>query len=269
MDSNELKNKALFSRRRILDLGKLAGKNGAHFGSSLSITDLLVCLYGTILKKQKNNPNRDRFILSKGHGALGYFCVLEAFGYLNKEETNLFEKNGSNFFAHAHKELDHGIEYSGGSLGLGLPFAVGIALANKMKKIESQIFVLLGDGECDEGIIWESLMSINNFNLKNITVIVDKNDMQSDGDKLKIMNQDSLALKFKSFGFDATEIDGHSYDDILKALEHSSNSPKAIIAKTIKGKGVDFMESNGDWHHGILTEKLFNDAAASLKKNYG
>ena len=272
MEVKNLQDKALFVRKRIIELGKLVGNNGAHFGSSLSLTDLLVAIYGTVFENKlhlKNDPDRDRFILSKGHGALGYYCVLEAFGYLTNDQTNSFEQNGSDFFAHAHKELNNGIEYSGGSLGLGLPFATGIALANKVRKISSNIYVLVGDGECDEGIIWESLMSISNFNLSNITILVDKNKMQSDGEKVNIMNQKDLGKKFKSFGFDVTEIDGHNFKDILKALNKKSQQPKALIANTIKGKGVDFMESNSDWHHGILNEKLYDDAISSLDRNYG
>lgn len=272
MEVEDLKAKALFVRKRILELGKLVGNNGAHFGSSLSLTDILVGIYGTVFENKlhhKNDPHRDRFILSKGHGALGYFCVLEAFGYLTEKQTFTFEQNGSDFFAHAHKELNNGIEYSGGSLGLGVPFATGIALANRFKKIRSNIFVLVGDGECDEGIVWESAMSISNFNLSNVTIIVDKNKMQSDGEKVKIMNQQDLSKKFESFGFDVTEFDGHNFKAILKALNKTSKQPKALIANTIKGKGVNFMESNSDWHHGILNEKLYNEALASLEENYG
>ena len=142
MEVKDLKAKAFFVRKRILELGKLVGNNGAHFGSSLSLTDILVAIYGTVFENKlhhKNDLYRDRFILSKGHGALGYFCVLEAFGYLTENQTFTFEQNGSDFFAHAHKELNNGIEYSGGSLGLGVPFATGIALANRVKKIQSNI----------------------------------------------------------------------------------------------------------------------------------
>ena len=270
MEAHDLKDKALFVRRRILELGRLAGNNGAHFGSSLSLTDILVTIYKSYFdQNQKHSCERNRFILSKGHGALGYYCVLEAFNFLNKEQTDTFELNGSNFFAHSHKDTNNGIEYSGGSLGLGLPFAVGMALANRLKKVESKIFVLLGDGECDEGIVWESLMSVKNFNLNNITIVVDKNNMQSDGKKINIMNQEDLAMKFISFGFDVTQFDGHDLSAIQAALEVKSSSPKALIANTIKGKGVSFMESNPDWHHGILNEKLFNESLLSLEKNYG
>jgi transketolase len=194
---------------------------------------------------------------------------LENFGYLDKNHTSKFEQNGTNLFAHAHKNLSHGIEYSGGSLGLGLSFGVGIALANRMKDLDPKIIVLVGDGECDEGIVWESLMSISNFNLDNFLVIVDRNKMQSDGEKIQIMDQKDIALKFKSFGFDVCEIDGHDHQQIKEALNQNQTCPKAIIANTIKGKGIGFMESNSNWHHGYLNENLFNEALEDLEKGYG
>jgi len=268
MTLSKSKEVASFARRRILELGLECGRNGAHFGSSLSLIDILAVLYTSALKfskKTSNHPKRHRFILSKGHGALGYFSILEAVGFLNKNQTSMFEKNGSEFFAHAHKNLDNGIEYSGCRLGLGLTIAVGIAIANKLKKITSKVIVLIGDGECDEGIIWEAMMSAKNFSLDNLVIIVDRNGMQSDGEKKLIMNQFDLTAKFASFGFDAIEINGHDHEQILSAIIQPHQSPKAIIANTKKGYGIKFMENNGDWHHGILSEKLFNDALKDIE----
>lgn len=268
MDPRDSLKCANFSRNRVIEMGYACGKSGAHFGSSLSLIDILsvlyTCEYAPLIGDSKK-PERNRFILSKGHGALGYFAILESCGFLSKKQTDSFEVNGSNFFAHAHKDLNNGVEYSGGSLGLGLPFCVGISLANKKMKFNSKIFVLVGDGECDEGIIWESLMAASNYNLENLTVIVDRNMMQSDGNKELIMDQKDLPSKFKSFGFDTYDINGHNHSEIKKSILAEHNKPKAIIANTKKGYGISFMQDNPDWHHGVLSEKKYLEAINELK----
>ena len=261
--------KALFARRRIIELGYECGKNGAHFGSSLSLVDVLTSVYITHFKSRPESikmNNRTRFILSKGHGALGYFAILEAFGFLTSKQTSGFEKNGSNIFAHAHKDLNSGIEYSGGSLGLGVSFGVGVALANRIRKLESQVIVLAGDGECDEGVVWEALMSAANYKLDNFTIIVDRNQMQSDGDKMTIMDHNDICGKLASFGFCVHEVDGHNHSEIQDALSSDSSKPKAIVANTVKGHGISFMEANPDWHHGFLNEKQFTQALSELRE---
>lgn len=270
MDQIESYKKAAFARQRVIELGYACGKNGAHFGSSLSLIDLLTCLYATLFTAGKSgaySDERARFVLSKGHGALGYFSILEAFGFLSKEQTDLFEVNGSNFFAHAHKNISNGIEFSGGSLGLGVSFGVGIAIANKLKENNSEVLVLVGDGECDEGIVWEALMSAANYRLNNFTIIIDRNMMQSDGKKSLIMDHQDICEKVRSFGFDVHEVDGHNHLEINKAILATSNAPKAIVANTVKGYGVSFMESNESWHHGTLRETQFTQAMEELRGN--
>ena len=267
LSETETYQKALYARKRIIDLGYGTGRNGAHFGSSLSLVDLVVNVYSIFFNHGVNkseHPNRNKFILSKGHGALGYFSVLEAFGFMNPIETSGFEKNGTNIFAHAHKNLRHGIEYSGGSLGLGASFGVGICIANRIKKINSKVIVLVGDGECDEGIVWEALMSASNYDLKDFIIIVDRNGLQSDGEKESIMNQKDLCGKLSSFGFFVHEVDGHDHKQIQKALLSENSIPKAIVANTIKGKGISFMENNGDWHHGSLNSDQYELAIEEL-----
>ena len=261
---------ALKIRRRILELGLGAGKNGAHIGSGLSIVDVLSVLYGSILNTTKENlgaPERDRFILSKGHAAVALYAALEQKGFLTREETSTFESNGTSYYAHASRNLSKGIEFSGGSLGLGLSYGVGVSLFCKRSGLTNRVVVLVGDGECDEGLVWESVMAASHFSLTNLTVIVDRNGMQSDGVKSEIMNHFSIADKFDSFGFDVVEIDGHQYTAIDGAfrIQHS-NRPMAIIANTVKGKGISFMESNPDWHHGILTQTLYDNAVAELNE---
>jgi len=265
MLKNLMIKKANHARKRILELGLASGRNGAHFGSSLSLVDIITVLYGkTLVHNLRTNINRNRFILSKGHGALGYFSVLEQYGYLTEEQTSLFEKNGTNFFAHPHRNLENGIEFSGGSLGLGVSYSVGVALANKLKGIDSQIIVLAGDGECDEGIVWEALMTAAHYKLNNFTFIVDQNSLQSDGLKSKILDHGDLVSKLTSFGISTVNINGHNHQEIDTALNVKSVGPKAIVANTIKGYGVDFMESNPDWHHGVLTQKLFDEAIKQI-----
>ena len=269
ISEKDISQKALFARRRLIDLGYRTGRSGAHFGSSLSLVDLVTNIYSIFFKngvKGCRNLDRNKFILSKGHGALGYFAVLEAYGFMESIQTSGFEQNGTNIFAHAHKDLSNSIEYSGGSLGLGVSFGVGVAIANRINKITSKVIVLAGDGECDEGMVWEALMSASNFDLRNLIFIVDQNGLQSDGVKKGIMNQLDLSQKLNSFGFCVHEINGHDHKQIQKALLSEDSLPKAIVANTIKGKGISFMENNPDWHHGSLTEQQYNLAIKELDK---
>jgi len=251
-------------RLRVLELTYKVGKSGAHTGGSLSLVEILVYLYNTKLKFDIKNPlniERDRFILSKGHSAIALFAILESVGFLTKEEVDQFEVNGSPYYAHASRNLAKGIEFSGGSLSLGLSFAVGVALSCKKDNRKNHIYVLIGDGECDEGLVWEALMSASHFNLNNLTVIVDFNKLQSDGYTNEIMNKITLGEKFKSFGFNVQEIDGHNFEAIDEAFRlREVSKPNAIIAHTVKGKGVSFMENNINWHHGSLSLEQYEIA---------
>jgi transketolase len=253
-------------RLRILELTFRAGKTGAHAGGGLSAVEILATLYGSVLKFDVNKPLdkiRDRFILSKGHSAIALFSVLEQVGFLTKDELDQFEVNGSPYYAHASRNLIKGIEYSGGSLSLGLSFAIGVALVCKKEGLNNHIYVLVGDGECDEGLIWESLMSASHYNLTNITVIVDFNGLQSDGYSAEIMNNSNLADRFRAFGFSVIEINGHDTGRLYDAFNSKDlTKPNAIIAHTIKGKGVSFMENNIIWHHSSLTQDLYDIAVS-------
>lgn len=249
-------------RKRIITVGNSVGRSGAHFGSSLSLVEILFSVYSSL---DINNLKRDRVVLSKGHGALGLFVILEHFKLMDSELVDKFEVNGSGIFAHASKSPTNNIEFSGGSLGLGLPFGVGIALSNSLKKISSKTVVILGDGECDEGIVWESLQFASHHKLSNLIVIVDNNKFQSDGEKASILNNGSLVDKFSSFGFETLEVDGHDVSALCKSLKKdNTNLPKAIIANTIKGKGVSFMEETSAWHHNSLNGVLFKKAMEEL-----
>jgi transketolase len=253
-------------RLRILELAHGVGRSGAHLGGGLSAVEILATMYGYVLNYNINSPFeplRDRLIVSKGHCAIALFTALEEVGFISKEELNTFEVNGSPYYAHASRNLSKGIEFSGGSLSLGLSYAVGVALSCRKDNLNNHIYVLLGDGECDEGLVWESLMSAANFNLTNMTVIVDCNGLQSDGFTDEVMNKFSLATKFSAFGFNTQEINGHDLESLCKAFESRIfNKPNAIIAHTIKGKGVSFMENNKDWHHNSLSLNQYELAVA-------
>lgn len=260
-----IEDRALRVRRRILELAFKTGKNGAHVGGSLSAVEILSVLAFLAQRDPEKLNERDRIILSKGHAALALYCVLEQQGLLSPEETETFEKNGTVFYAHAKRNIEKGIEFSGGSLSLGISFAVGVALASKSMGYQNRIYVVVGDGECDEGLVWEAAMAAANFKLNNLTVIVDCNGLQSDGFTKDVMDSASLATKFSAFGFESCETDGHAVKQLWDALvSELSSKPRAIIARTVKGKGVPFMEDERSWHHGVLTEKLYEQAMQEL-----
>lgn len=252
-------------RRRIIELSHKAGSNGSHVGGSLSCVEILESIYGIANISTTSDEKRDRIILSKGHGALALYCILEQRGVINAEELETFESNGSKFYAHAKRNIKKGLEVSGGSLSLGISFSVGVALAMKDKGIDNKIYTILGDGECDEGLVWEAIMSAVNFHLDNLTVIVDCNGIQSDDFTSKVMNTDPLSEKFKGFGCDVYDVDGHDMDAITNALNTKFDKPKVIVAHTVKGKGVSFAENKPEWHHGVVNDDLFNLAMEELK----
>lgn len=257
-------------RARIIELTHRTGHKGAHIGGALSLVELLAVLYHDVLNFDISKPrqvSRDRFILSKGHSALGLFAALESVGFIAESALNRFEENGCEFYAHAHRDIEKGIEFSGGSLSLGISFAVGVALSCARDNLGNHIYVLVGDGECDEGLVWEALMSASQFGLNNLTVIVDANGCQSDGYADEIMDKSNLDVRFNAFGFNVTKIDGHNRQNIRQAIASKSTSkPNAIIASTIKGKGVSFMENNPDWHHGSLSIEQYQQAISELPK---
>ena len=256
-------------RKNILTMSLAAGASSSHFGGSLSTVELLATLYDNVLKFDITNPlwdDRDRFILSKGHACLGYYSVLCEKGFFSKEDLNLFEKNGSFLLGHPIINKKKGIEFSNGSLGMGLALGVGVAIAAKKSKKNYKVFVLIGDGECNEGSIWEAAMSAAHFKLKNITAILDNNNLQQTGSNDDIMSTKDLASKWRSFNWDVQEINGHDIPEILAALNHVSEKPKLIFAKTIKGKGFSFSENNNDWHHNIMTKKQYEEAIKELNE---
>ncbi len=258
-------------RKHALHMALSAGSNGAHLGPGLSIMDIMATLYGTIMKYNCNDPlweQRDRFILSKGHGTLGYYTALAENGFFSIEDLYTFEENDGFLPGQPVMNMEKGIECSSGSLGLGLSFAAGIAFSAKRKKQDYMTYVLLGNGECNEGTVWEGVMSAAHLKLDNLVAIVDDNKMQSDGDSIGILNMCNFPDKWRSFGWEVVELDGHDvamiYDELIKP--HKREKPLAVIASTIKGKGISFMEGNAEWHHGQLTKRLFDEAMLELEE---
>lgn len=251
-----------------MELAHQSGNNGAHLGGSLSAVEILDSLYHAGLYFNPNSAKRDRLILSKGHAALALYCELELMGVISKEETETFEQNGTTLFAHAKKNIVKGIEFSGGSLSLGISYAVGVALACKSKRYNNRIFVLLGDGECDEGLVWEAVMSAVNFHLDNLTFIVDCNGLQSDGYTKDVMDHSPLEKKFLGFGCNVVSVNGHSEIELQEAYKQKDNDkPLAIIAHTVKGKGVSFMENLQQWHHGVLSQSQYERAMEEISRD--
>jgi transketolase len=248
---DSLKSAALQMRRDILST--IAEAGSGHPGGSLSAVELLTSLYYTELRHDPSNPgwpDRDKFVLSKAHACPVLYVVLAHCGYFPKEELGTFRKINSRLQGHAHT-MTPGVEMSGGSLGQGLSFAVGTAIAGKLDGRSSRVFAMLGDGECDEGQVWEAAMSASHYRLDNLVAIVDRNGIQNDRFTSEVMNLEPLPDKWRSFGWHVIEADGHSFPEVLNALDEArsiKDKPTVIIAATVKGKGVSFMENNPDFH---------------------
>ena len=260
------RNTAKEVRRIILDM--IYKTKSPHIGSSLSIVEILVALYFKILNVSANkplNPNRDRFILSKGHGCPALYAVLYEGGFLNKFDIEGFAVNDGKLEQHPKMNLKKGIEISTGSLGHGLPIGAGIALAGKIDKNQYKVYVLLSDGELNEGSVWEAIMFSGHHKLNNLIAFVDYNKIQALGFTKNIIDLNPLTEKWNSFGWYVQEIDGHNFDQIFKALNSlSSELPNVIILHTIKGKGISFMENKLLWHYRAPNDKEYKLALTEL-----
>ena len=271
-DQKEIELMVKRMRRKAFDMAFHAGANGAHLGGGLSCMEIMAVLYGSILNFDSKNTrlaSRDRFIISKAHGVLAYYTALQEAGFLNEQDLARFEENGWFLTGHPSINMEHGIEFSGGSLGLGPGLGIGVALAGKKRKIDYRVFVLLGDGECQEGSVWEAAIAAPNFQLDNLVLIVDRNQLQYDGPCDQVMGIPKLGEAFKEFGWEVVVVDGHDITQLYQALSVRYSKPSIIIANTIKGKGVSFMENNKDWHHGRLNQQQYEIAISELEATYG
>jgi transketolase len=264
----DIERMASFMRRKILDVSHHCNLS-THLGGGLSMVEIMATLYARVLRYDPADPRwpgRDRFILSKGHGVLGYFPALLAAGIIDEAVFNAFQTNGSDLIAHPVMNLDLGIESSNGSLGQGLSMAIGIALAARKKQQPFRTYVLLGDGECNEGSVWEAVMSAAQLKLDNLVIAIDYNKLQSDGDARQIVDLADLAGKFRSFGWDVYDVDGHDVAQLVAAFEAppAPGKPRVVVAHTVKGKGISFMENNNEWHHNRLTKASYELALSEL-----
>jgi transketolase len=266
-----LQNKTCDLRKKIIELTVIAG--GGHLGGALSVIDILAVLYYKVLKIDPKNPKweeRDRFILSKGHAALAICPVLADVGFFDEKLLATFNQLDSPFGMHPDMHKVPGIEMSTGSLGHGLPVAIGVALSGRLDKAKWRVYCLLGDGECNEGSVWEAAMAASHYKLGNLVAIVDRNQFCIDGPTEKIMGIEPFAEKWRAFGWDVKEVDGHNFNEMLDVFENlppvESEKPTVIIAKTIKGKGVSFAEGQGAWHYGGIDAQKEKQAYEDIEK---
>lgn len=265
---NELKEKALNIRRDIIEMVYMA--SSGHPGGALSIADILTVLYFLEMNISPLTPkdeNRDRFILSKGHASPALYATLAERGFFSKEELRGFRNIDSILQGHPDMKSIPGVDMSTGSLGQGLSVANGMALAGKLDKKDYRVYCLLGDGEIEEGQIWEAAMSSGHYKLDNLCVIVDNNNLQIDGVISEVMNSYPIDKKFKDFGFEVIKINGNDFKSIINGFEEAKRikgKPTAIIAKTIKGKGVSYMENVVGWHGKAPNEEEYVQAMQEL-----
>jgi transketolase len=253
---------------RVDILSMLTKSQSGHPGGSLSVIDILTTIYFEIAKNS-SDPNweeRDRVVLSKGHASPALFSVFAKKGYINKSDLMTFRQLGSKLQGHPDKKCP-GVEVATGSLGHGLSMANGIALGFKLDKKPNRVFAIMGDGEIQEGEIWEGAMASSHYNLDNLVAVVDHNHLQIDGDVAKVMNVDSVEDKFRAFGWYVITVDGHDFTQLYNAFkeaEEVKGKPTMIVALTTKGKGVSFMENNASWHGTTPTMDQFKLALKDL-----
>ncbi|WP_081674258.1 transketolase [Butyrivibrio sp. VCD2006] len=273
-DLMTIQDRALKIRQQILKMSM--GANGGHIAPSYSMTDIVAELFfDDILTYDPKKPeweDRDYFILSKGHGVLALYAALSMAGFFPEEKLYTFGRVGSELGSLARAHSVPGVEASTGSLGHGLSYAAGIALALKKDNKKNRVYALLGDGECEEGSVWEAVMFASHNRLDNLTIIVDYNGLQAMDSLQNIMSLGDFSGKFRSFGLDAADIDGHNFDEIKEALlrakgnaQSGSGKPMAIVAHTVKGKGISFMENVPIWHYRIPNEQELEIALKELK----
>ena len=267
-DLAKLSNTAQKIRRIIIEM--LAEAGSGHPGGSLSAADIIAALFFSKMKHDPKRPDwneRDRFVLSKGHAAPALYAALMLNGYIDENIKLTLRKIGSPLQGHPDMRKTAGVEISTGSLGQGISVAVGMALANKLDKLKSKVYCLTGDGECQEGQLWEAAMAAAHYKLDNLVVITDRNKLQIDGDTESVMGIEPLADKWRAFGFEVIEIDGHDMDQILGALDRADTihgKPTYILAHTVKGKGVSFMENKVNFHGVAPTKDEAVKALAEL-----
>ncbi len=269
--------KTLAAKLRLDILTMIFEAQSGHPGSSFSCVEILLSLWFAQMRHRPDNPDwadRDRFVMSKGHGAPALYAVLMQAGYIPWEELHTLRQVHSNLQGHPASKYLNGIDVSTGSLGQGLSCAVGMALGLRLDKRPSRVYALLGDGECQEGNVWEAVMSAAHHRVNRLTAIIDRNRLQIDGSTEKIKALGELAPKFQAFGWNVLEVSGHDYTALFDALDkadawaESSDKPTVIIANTTKGCGVSFMENQAGWHGKAPNKEQFEQAMTELDATY-
>lgn len=268
MNECDLQERSRRMRAYILKMGLVAKNQGIHLGGSMSLVEIMTALYfgrGVLDPNDPTSDKRDRVILSKGHGVPAQYAAFCELGLISPDMLSTFKGDESLLSGHPSLNGLPGVDFASGSLGQGLSLGVGVALALRRKNSDAKVFVILGDGECDEGSVWEAAMAAANFELDNLVAIIDQNALQYDGGTDSIMSLGDLNAKFRSFGWKTVNVDGHDPEALTETCsKDSSDAPLAILASTIKGKGVSFAEGVVSWHHGRLTEELYEQAMLEL-----
>ena len=270
-DILKLRNAAKEIRKDVIRMTYKVGGIGAHIGGSLSLPEIMAVLYLKILKydiKEMDKEDRDRLIISKGHGVMAQYAAFKQIKLITEEELFTFKQVGSWLTAHPIIDPKKGIEFSTGSLGQGFGLGIGSAWALKLKEnLSSKVYVILGDGECNEGSVWEGAMSAPQLKLDNLVVIIDKNGLQFDDATTEIISMENMEERWKSFGWAAKTVDGHDVEALYNALSEKHDRPYVVIANTIKGKGVSFIEKVAKWHLGKLSKEQYEQAMAEQEIN--
>lgn len=271
MAANFKKIKDLSKRIRLDALDMVYRTKSSHIGSALSAVEIISVLYTSIMKHDPKNPileKRDRFLISKGHACTCMYGLMAELGYIEKEELLTYATDGCRLMSHVSHKVP-GIEFSTGSLGHALPISLGLALASKRKKQNFRVFVLLSDGELDEGSNWEAFLMAPHLKLDNLMVVVDYNKIQALGNTNEVINLEPLLDKFETFNWDFAECDGHSAEDIYekasKMIEVKNGKPKLLLAHTVKGKGVSFMENSLAWHYKSMLPEEYEQAVKEVE----
>jgi transketolase len=264
----ELKRNALEARRTLITIA--CTNNATHIGSSLSHIDITTALYGSILNLSPEtvaDPLRDRFFLSKGHAALGYYIVLSQYGFIPRAELQTYSRDDTRLAGHPVYRSAPGIEATSGSLGHSLPMALGLSLAGQRDGLASKYVVLLSDGECDEGSNWEAIISAGHLKLDNLTVVVDYNKVQSFGMMKDVLNLEPFADKWRACNWAVREVDGHDMDALVSTLGElpfEKGKPSVLLAHTVKGKGVPYMENTVEWHYLNVKPEMLEETLAQV-----
>lgn len=264
---SRLRDMSIRMRKRALDMALSAGPKGAHIGGGFSAMEIMAVLYGEVLRvdaRDPINPERDRLLISKNHCTIAHFPALVEKGYIKEDELSSYTENGSRLIGYPY-DPEIGLEYSGGSLGMAISVGIGQALSAKKKNMDYKVYVFMGDGELNEGSIWEAFMSAKHFSLGNLTAIIDRNYLCYDGTTDEVMQLGDLSAKMCSFGFNTIECNGHSIADLLRAFDSiTDDAPNVIICDTVKGKGLSFAENRPEWHQKAITQEQYDLALADL-----